>query len=151
MSYFFRFTNDAMIGAVQMAFGGVWDRFPALKIYWAETMIGWMEYGLWQLDDHYQRYMPMINEYWGLGYLDRQPSEYLKENNYWGFLHDPIGIERRACIGYDKLMWGTDFAHAASEYPNSIKIMEADFEGVPAAEKKAMLVDNCVKFFRLNS
>ena len=150
MNYFFRFTNDAMVGAVQMAFAGVWDRFPKLKMYWAETMIGWFEYGLWQIDDHYERYMPMIHQFWGLHYLERKPSEYLREHNYWGFLHDPIGIKRRECIGYDKLMWGTDFAHAASEYPNSIPIMEKDFEGVPAHEKRAILVDNCVQYFGLD-
>ena len=150
MNYFFRFTNDAMTASIQMAFAGVWDRFPALEMYWAETMIGWFEYGLWQVDDHYRRYMPMIHENWGLRYLERKPSEYLKERTYWGFLHDPVGIRRRDCIGYDKLMWGTDFAHAASEWPNSIKLMEQDFGDVPKNEKRAMLVDNCVKYFHLN-
>jgi len=150
MNYFFRFTNDAMTASIQMAFAGVWDRFPALEMYWAETMIGWFEYGLWQVDDHYRRYMPMIHENWGLRYLERKPSEYLKERTYWGFLHDPVGIRRRDCIGYDKLMWGTDFAHAASEWPNSIKLMERDFAEVPENEKRAMLVDNCVKYFHLN-
>ena len=61
-----------------------------------------------------------------------------------------MGIRRRDCIGYDKLMWGTDFAHAASEWPNSIKLMEQDFADVPKNEKRAMLVDNCVKYFHLN-
>ena len=150
MNYFFRFTNDAMTASIQMAFAGVWDRFPALEMYWAETMIGWFEYGLWQVDDHYRRYMPMVHENWGLRYLERKPSEYLKERTYWGFLHDPVGIRRRDCIGYDKLMWGTDFAHAASEWPNSIKLMEQDFADVPKNEKRAMLVDNCVKYFHLN-
>src|SRR5437016_3636401 len=114
------------------------DSFPGLEMYWAETMIGWFEYGLWQIDDHYKRYMPMIHENWGLRYLERKPSEYLKERTYWGFLHDPVGIRRRDCIGYDKLMWGTDFAHAASEWPNSIKLMEQDFADVPENEKRAM-------------
>ena len=150
MNYFFRFTNDAMTASIQIAFAGVWDRFPGLEMYWAETMIGWFEYGLWQIDDHYKRYMPMIHENWGLRYLERKPSEYLKERTYWGFLHDPVGIRRRDCIGYDKLMWGTDFAHAASEWPNSIKLMEQDFADVPENEKRAMLVDNCVKYFHLN-
>lgn len=148
--YFFRFTNDAMTAAMQMTFAGLWDRFPTLQMYWAETMIGWLEYGLWQLDDHYQRYMPMINSGWGLKYLERQPSEYLKVRNYWGFLHDPLGIRRRECIGYDKLMWGTDFAHAASEWPNSVKVMEQDFAGVPQNEKHAMLVDNVATYFHLD-
>jgi uncharacterized protein len=150
MNYFFRFTNDAMIGATQMAFAGVWDRFPTLEIYWAETMIGWLEYGLWQVDDHYQRYMPMIRENWGLRDLERKPSEYIKEHCYWGFLHDPVGVRRRDSIGYERVIWGTDFAHAASEWPNSIKVMEQDFAAVPEREKRAMLVDNCVRFFHLD-
>lgn len=150
LTYFFRFTNDAMTGATQMAFAGVWDRFPTLEIYWAETMIGWLEYGLWQIDDHYQRYMPMIHANWGLKYLERKPSEYIKERNYWGFLHDPVGVRRRDCVGFDKLLWGTDFAHAASEWPNSTKVMEQDFAAVPQNEKHAMLVGNAVKYFHLD-
>jgi hypothetical protein len=47
-------------------------------------------------------------------------------------------------------MWGTDFAHAASEFPNSQKHLAEDFAGVPENEKRAMIVDNCVKYFRLD-
>ena len=87
-------------------------------------MIGWLEYGLWQIDDHYQRYMRHDPRQLGTAKnRSRTPSEYLRERNYWGFLHDPVGIKRRDCIGYDKLMWGTDFAHAASEFPNSQKYL----------------------------
>lgn len=148
--FFFRFTNEAMKAATQMAFAGVWDRFPALKIFWAETQIGWLEYGLWQIDDHYDRYMSMIHDSWGIDFLERKPSEYLKERNYWGFMHDPVGVQRRDCVGADKLMWSTDFAHAASEWPNSIPIMEEDFKGVPQDDRHAMLAGNAVKFFHLD-
>jgi predicted TIM-barrel fold metal-dependent hydrolase len=113
-------------------------------------MIGWVEYGLWQIDDHYDRYIGMIHDHWGLNRLERKPSEYIKEHNYWGFLHDPVGVKRRDCIGADKLIWGTDFAHAASEWPNSIKVMERDFAEVPEKDKRAILVDNCVNYFRLD-
>ena len=150
LNFLFRFTNNAMAGIIQLAFAGVWDRFPKLEMYWAETMMGWLEYGLWQIDDHYERYMPMIHENWGLKYLERKPSEYVKDRNYWGFLHDPVGVRRRGCIGADKLLWGTDFSHAASEWPNSIKVMEQDFAGVPQKEKHAMLVGNTVKYFHLD-
>lgn len=148
--FFFRFTNDAMKAATQMAFAGVWDRFPKLELYWAETQGGWLEYGLWQIDDHYDRYMNMIHDLWGVPKLNRKPSEYLKERNYWGILHDPIAVRRRECVGYDKIIWGTDFAHAASEWPNSIPVMEEDFKGVPQNERQAMLAGNVAKFFHLN-
>jgi predicted TIM-barrel fold metal-dependent hydrolase len=150
LKFFTRFSNDAMTAPMQMAFAGVWDRFPTLALYWAETQIGWLEFGLWQIDDHYRRYIGMIHDNWGLNKLQRKPSEYLKERNYWGFLHDPIGVKRRDCIGYDKLMWGSDFAHAASDFPNSQTCLAEDFNGVPENEIRAMLVDNCVRFFHLN-
>ncbi|MEE8518004.1 MAG: amidohydrolase family protein [Dehalococcoidia bacterium] len=149
-TYFFRFTSNSMKATTQMAFAGVWDRFPTLELYWAETMIGWLEYGLWQIDDHYDRYMDMIHANWGLKRLERMPSEYIKERTYWGFLHDPIGVEHRDSIGVDKLIWGTDFAHAASDWPNSVKVMEQDFAGVPEDEKRMMLVDNAVRYFHLD-
>ena len=72
--FFTRFTNDAMTATLQMAFAGVWDRFPKLQFYWAETMVGWLEYGLWQIDDHYRRYIGMIHDNWGLNKLDRKPE-----------------------------------------------------------------------------
>jgi predicted TIM-barrel fold metal-dependent hydrolase len=147
--FFFRFTNDAMKAGTQMAFAGVWDRFPKLQIYWAETQAGWLEFGLWQIDDHYDRYMNMIHQLWGIPKLDRKPSEYLRERNLWGFLHDPVGVRRRDCIGADRLVWGSDFAHAASDWPNSPKIIEEDFEGVPADERYAMLAGNMVRYFQL--
>lgn len=148
--FFFRFTNDAMKGATQMAFAGVWDRFPRLSMYWAETQAGWLEYGLWQIDDHYDRYMNMINSLWGVPRLARKPSEYLKERSLWGFLHDPVAVRRRhESVGPAKLVWGSDFAHAASDWPNSPKIIEEDFDDVPEAERYAMLAGNMVEYFRL--
>lgn len=150
LHYFFRFTNDAMLGCTQMAFAGVWDRFPTLEIYWAETMVGWFEYGLWQIDDHYERYMPMIHENWGLHLLERKPSEYLQERNYWGTLHDPVGVKRRDVLGADKILWASDFAHAASDWPRSREIVEQDFAGVPEDEKRMMLAGNAIRFFHLD-
>ena len=150
-TYFFRFTSDSMKATTQMAFAGVWDRFPELQIYWAETMIGWFEYGIWQIDEHYDRYMDHIHANWGLRRLDRKPSEYIKERTFWGFLHDPVGVRHRDSVGVDRLIWGTDFAHAASDWPNSVAVMESDFAGVPEAEKRMMLVDNVVRYFRLDA
>lgn len=151
LRFFFRFTNDAMRAVTQMAFAGVWDRFPELEIYWAETQVGWMPYGLWQIDDHYDRYMPMIHDSWGIPMLKRKPSEYMVDRNIWGFLHDKPGVQQRHTIGVDKIAWGSDFAHAASDWPNSQKIIKEDFEGVPEDERYAILAGNMVRFYGLET
>lgn len=149
--WLFRFCGDAACAPLQLAFAGVWDRFPRLQIYWAETMAGWLQYALWQTDEHYDRYKAMAKGLYGLEPLERLPSHYLREHCLWGFLYDPVGVRNREAVGSDKLMWGSDFPHAASDWPNSRRVIEENFAGVPADERKLMLVENAVRFFHLNA
>jgi predicted TIM-barrel fold metal-dependent hydrolase len=150
-SQMFRFCGDAAYAPMQMAFAGVWDRFPKLQIYWAETMAGWLPFALWQIDDHYERYQHLWKALWGLGPLKHKPSEYLREHCLWGFLYDPVGVSARAATGADKLIWGSDFAHAASDWPNSRESIEKSFSGVPQKDRDSMLAGNVVKFFHLDA
>jgi predicted TIM-barrel fold metal-dependent hydrolase len=52
-------------------------------------------------------------------------------------------------IGVDKIMWGNDFPHSAGDWPNSRRVIDDLFSGVPPDEKQKMLVDNAVNFFHL--
>lgn len=148
--WFFRFCGDAACAPLQLAFAGVWDRFPNLQIYWGETMAGWIKYAYWQMDEHYERYKYMGKGLYGLEWLERQPSEYLREHCLWGFLYDPVGVADRAAAGADKLMWGSDFAHAASNWPNSRRVIEENFTEVPEDERHLMVAGNAVRFFHLD-
>jgi len=147
--WFFRFCGDAACAPIQMAFAGVWDRLPNLQIYWAETMAGWLKYALWQIDEHYERYKYLAKEVYGIDWLERLPSEYIREHCLWGFLYDPVGVSDRAAVGAGKLMWGSDFAHAASNWPNSRQVIEENFAGVPEDERYLMVAGNAVRFFKL--
>lgn len=147
--WYFRFCGDAACAPLQMAFAGVWDRFPTLQVYWAETMVGWLRYALVQIDDHYERYRYMAKDLYGIDELERMPSDYLNDHCMWGFLSDPSGVSDRSDIGVERIMWGSDFAHAASDWPNSRKIIEQDFAGVPDDERYLMLAGNAVRFFYL--
>ena len=144
-----RFASDNALAPLQMAFAGVFDRFPNLRIYWAETQIGWLPYCLSQIDDNYERNRHWAYRQWGQEPLKRQPSEYLREFNLWGFMKDPFGVRTRHDIGVNSLMWGSDFAHAAGDWPHSRKLIDETFAGVPENERYDMLVGNAMKFFRL--
>ena len=60
VSLMFRFAGEQPIAPLQMAMAGVFDRFPDLKIYWAESQAGWLPYSFDQIDDNHER-----NRYWG--------------------------------------------------------------------------------------
>jgi len=67
-------------------------------------------------------------------------AQRLADNGYVVLLPNPRGSSGR----------GTDFAHAASDFPNSQKYLAEDFAGVPENELRAILVDNCVRYFHLD-
>jgi predicted TIM-barrel fold metal-dependent hydrolase len=144
-----RFASENAITPLQMAFAGVFDRFPTLQVYWAETQIGWLPYCLSQVDDNYERNRYWAERFWGLEPLARPPSEYLKTHCYWGFMKDPLGIELRHRIGVDRILWGSDFAHAAGDWPNSLEVIDETFTGVPENERERILATNAVDFFGL--
>jgi predicted TIM-barrel fold metal-dependent hydrolase len=134
----------------QLIIAGVFDRFPKLQIYWAENNIGWLPYFCEQIDHEYT-----TNHFWaerqlGLPRLKRLPSEYLKENAHWGFFEDRVGIKLRHEIGVDRIMWSTDFPHIVTRWPNSLKTLDSQMSNVPEDERRKMVADNAIKFFRLN-
>jgi predicted TIM-barrel fold metal-dependent hydrolase len=147
---FFRFCGDAAFAPIQLAFAGVFDRFPELQIYWAETQVGWLPFALWQIDDHCERYLPLIRQRWGLSALERRPSDYLRTQNLWGFLYDPVGVRLRHDAGPQSLLWGSDFAHVASNWPRSGQIIDEMFAGVPDDERDLMVAGNAIRFFHLD-
>jgi predicted TIM-barrel fold metal-dependent hydrolase len=149
-SDFFRFCGDAAFAPIQLAFAGVFDRFPELQFYWGETQAGWLPFALFQIDDHWERYRKLAQEQWGLGSLARRPSEYLRSHNLWGFLYDPIAVRLRHDAGVENLLWGNDFAHIAGNWPHSRDIIDEMFAGVPDDERHLILAGNAVRFFHLN-
>lgn len=151
ISVIIRFAGDTAFAPMQMAFAGVFDRFPTLRVYWAETQVGWLPYTLSQIDDNYER-----NRYWGqrlygLEPLKRLPHEYLQECNLWGFMKDPFGVALRDHVGVKALLWGSDFAHAQGDWPHSRRVVDEIMAGVPESERYLMLAGNAVEFFHLKA
>jgi predicted TIM-barrel fold metal-dependent hydrolase len=146
-----RFHQLGGINAVQMVLHGLFDRFPKLKVYFAETQAGWVPSFLEVADLRYERHYRWANELLGWQPLRHGlPSEYLKEHIYWGIVHDRVGVEMRHHVGVNRIMWSTDFPHQESEWPRSREILEKMMQGVPENERYRMEVGNCVEFFRLD-
>ncbi len=149
VSLFFRFAGDHPAVPLQMATAGVFDRFPTLRLYFAETQAGWIANSLYQIDDNYER-----NRYWakrqfGLEPLTHPPSYYLRKHSIWGFMRDPFGVQMRNVVGVEALAWGSDFAHGTGDWPFSRRVIDETFVGVTDDERYRMLAGNMVDFFHL--
>jgi predicted TIM-barrel fold metal-dependent hydrolase len=141
--------GNGAVAAVQWVLSGLFDRFPTLRIFFAENQIGWIPFFLQGADVRYDRHHRWAERLLGLKPLKRPPSEYIREHLLWGFQFDRVGVELRHKINVDRLMWGSDFPHQESDWPESLKIIDKNFAGVPAEEKHKMVCGNAVDFFRL--
>ncbi len=149
---FSKFTKYGFRGAgnaVQMVFDGVFDRFPRLRMYFAETQVGWIPNFLDQLDDQYDRTIHWAARLLDMKKLDRLPSEYIREHFWWGFVRNPFGVRARHEIGVMRMMWSTDFPHAESDWPESQQVIEQMFVGVPNDERHQILAGNAIEYFQL--
>jgi predicted TIM-barrel fold metal-dependent hydrolase len=145
-----RFYRAGGLNAVQMVLDGVFDRFPKLKIYFAETHCGWIPIFYHMSDTRWGRHQWWAEELGGWEPLKKKPSEYYREHCYWGFLDDPIGVEMRHHIRVDRMMWATDFPHQESDYPHSMAQLDRIMQGVPEDEKYLMVAGNCIEYFHLD-
>jgi predicted TIM-barrel fold metal-dependent hydrolase len=135
--------------AVQWVLSGLFDRFPKLKIFFAENQIGWIPFFLQACDVRYDRHHRWAERLLGFKPLKRPPSEYIREHFLWGFQFDRVGVEMRHKIGVDRLVWGSDFPHQESDWPDSLGVIERNFAGIPAEEKYKMVCGNAMEFFNL--
>jgi uncharacterized protein len=142
--------GNGAIAAVQWVLSGLFDRFPKLRIFFAENQIGWIPFFLQGADVRYDRHHHWADRLLGLKPLRRPPSEFIREYFYWGFQFDRVGVELRHKINVYRLMWGSDFPHQESDWPESLRIIEKNFTGVPDAEKHKMVCGNAIEFFRLS-
>lgn len=142
--------GNGSVAAVQWVLSGLFDCFPALRIFFAENQIGWIPFFLQAADVRYDRHHRWAERLLGLAKLKRPPSEYLREYFYWGFQFDRVGVELRHKINVARLMWGSDFPHQESDWPESLKIIDKNFVGVPDDERERMVCGNAVEFFRLS-
>jgi len=146
-----KFAQTGAINAIQLALSGVFDRFPGLDIFFAETQIGWLPFCMTMADVRYERHRlwtERLFEWWQPP--KELPSYYLGQRCCWGFQFDRLGVELRHKISVDHVIWATDFPHQESDWPNSMGIIERNFAGVPQDELQKMVRDNVVRFFKLD-
>ena len=130
---------------IQLILSGVFDRFPEIRFYFAETNAFWLPGSLFILDDNYS----IFRDSFGIK-LQMKPSEYIARHCHFGIIRDPVAIRMRDLIPMDNIMWASDFPHSVGSYPNSRKFLDEAFAGVDASLRRKVLLENPAKFFGLD-
>ena len=55
----------------------------------------------------------------------------------------------RELLNVNHLLWGSDFPHQESDWPNSLEILDRAFDGAPEEVRYQMTCGNAIEFFQL--
>jgi predicted TIM-barrel fold metal-dependent hydrolase len=125
---------------------GVLERFPRLKLVSAENDVGWLPHYMYRLDHAWEKYSALTPEP-----LPLKPSDYMRRQLWATFQDDPVGPATYKFFGSSNYMWASDFPHTDSTWPNSRKVIERDFVGVPDDVTRKIVFENAAKLYRLQA
>ena len=127
-----------------MIFSGVFERYPRLIVAVVEFELSWAPYLLDQMDYTYrERHEEAIYRFKdGL-----RPRDFFHRNVVLSFQEDAVGIRLRDLIGVDNMMWGSDYPHSESTFPQSRKILAEILAGVPDDEQAKIVGGNTARVY----
>ena len=126
--------------------GGVVERFPGLKLVVSEYETGWVGHFLQRLDHAAYRTPWEVSDE-----LTMKPSQYFDRNFWVTFEDDVQGIQTRDSIGVDNLLWGNDYPHHDSIWPNSRPILDDILRDVPDDEREKMVWSNVLDLYQIDA
>ena len=136
------FAEAAPALANEFIFGGIFDRFPKLKVVLSEYDASWLPILKYRLN--------RIQTFPGFDHLKKKPaSRYIEENIYVGIINDPLAAKLRNEIGIDRLMWGSDFPHPPCPYPNTTQNVERVLGDMSPEERYKVVAGNCIKLYNI--
>lgn len=104
---------------VDMVFRGVFDKYPDLKVVWGGQGVTWVHQTMWRATRYHRNgaaYSPPI---------DKEPIEYMTENNYYTTF--PVSempedhlAQLYQMVGHDRILFGSGFPHWNRNTPEII-------------------------------
>jgi predicted TIM-barrel fold metal-dependent hydrolase len=135
-----------------MLWGGVFERFPQLRVAITEGTAVWVPEYLRLLDFRYEEtpYSAKLGDY--RSHLSLKPSEYFARNVLIGASCMPRReAEMRHEIGVDRIAWGSDYPHPEGTWPLTAEHMTETFRGLPEGELVLMLGENAANWYGLET
>ena len=131
-----------------LIWGGVFERYPALKVAVTEGTSIWVPDYLKLLDERYEvtHFSAKLGDY--RSHMSLKPSEYFARNVKLGASCMPRRESlARHEIGLGSIMWGSDYPHPEGAWPFTGDQMLETFRELPDDEIAQMLGGNAVDFY----
>jgi predicted TIM-barrel fold metal-dependent hydrolase len=112
--------NNCTTALIALVAGGVFEKFPKLRVAFFECSTEWMLYWMHRMDDDWAWASEYAEETGGVA-LTMAPSEYIKRNCYVTCEADERYLANAVAeLGADHICMATDYPHFDSKFPETV-------------------------------
>lgn len=139
----FSIGNAATLGNWMVS--GRLDQFPKLKIGLIESGMGWVPFAVEALEHQFDEMLASK-----VSMLKRRPWQYFRDHFWCTFWFESIGPKLLLeTVGYDNVLFETDFPHPTSLYPGVQEHILDTLGGYNYEIRRKVLETNAVKLYNL--
>ena len=137
------FPIDQMVALTALAFGGVLDRFPRLRVAFLESGVGWVPYFVHRLVEHHEKLPHLLPD----GASD--PRAFVERGQcYFSFEADePLLATYVEHLGDESLVYASDYPHWDSDFPGTVAAVRAS--SLPDETLHKILGTNAARLYAL--
>ena len=139
--------GNSIGGMSDFMFSGVLERFPQLKLLFAECQIGWIPYLLERADDVWLTHRGWSNSQL---YCPEPPSTYYYRQIWSCFFKDPVGMALLERVGPRNVVFETDYPHQDGTWPHSVEAAAEQFGDQPPEIVNRLARGNAIELLGLD-
>ncbi|HEY3016261.1 MAG TPA: amidohydrolase family protein [Nocardioides sp.] len=120
---------------MKMVASGALDRHPDLKVLVSEGGATWVPFIADRMEEGYRQHAMAVRPK-----LKRSPREIIYSQVYASFQHDGSAVAAATHMGYDKVMWGSDYPHMEGTFGHTQETLHELFDGADPAVRERVTV-----------
>jgi len=129
-----------------MIFSGILEKRPEVNFVLGEAGLGWIPYILERMDHELHKFGPQLEDH----RLEMLPSEIFHRQVLVTYEDEEFGVECIPRIGFDNVMWASDYPHGDSTWPESRKaIAESPLASLGEEAVRKITWENAARVYHI--
>jgi predicted TIM-barrel fold metal-dependent hydrolase len=127
---------------VKLVASGALDRHPNLKVLVSEGGATWVPFVADRMEEGYRQHAMVVQPK-----LNRSPREIIYSQVYASFQHDSSAIAAMTAMGFNNVLWGSDYPHMEGTFGHTQQTLHQLFDGVDQKTKDRILFGSFAELF----
>ena len=120
---------------MKLVASGALDRHPGIKVLVSEGGATWVPFVADRMEEGYRQHHMAVRPK-----LNRSPREIIYSQVYASFQHDQSAVAAATYMGYDNVLWGSDYPHMEGTYGHTQETLHQLFDGADPAVRERVTV-----------